>query len=151
MRQNQPSGQNEFFEILSIHERDIRTLNQDSFEALFLPQVIECNYENRSAIFELTVTEDMINFSGALFGGALASLIDNASGMLMRCYSGRFSSPTNELYVKYHRPAFIRDTVRVYAKITSITNSFIDLYAIAYIDDRDAPISTSSIKFFSKN
>lgn len=150
MRHHQSDSKSDFFEMISSHVRDIKTYNSDVFEALLIPEVIECDYDNRSASFEVQVTDKMINFSGTLYGGVLSSLFDNATGILMRCYSGRYSSPTIELKVSFYRPAFIGDVVKIYTEIISITESFVDLFAIAYVSHIKAPLATASLRFFSK-
>ena len=107
MREIRATNQSDFLEILENHIRDMANSFPNTIEALLTPCIVECSFENRSAIFELSVSEIMKNFSGTLYGGVLTAIFDNVTGILMRCYSGRYSSPTIELNMCFHRPAFV--------------------------------------------
>jgi acyl-coenzyme A thioesterase PaaI-like protein len=148
MREIKATNQSDFLEILENHIRDIANTFPHTIEAMLIPCIVDCSYENRSAIFELTVSENSKNFSGTLYGGVLAAIFDNVTGILMRCYSGRYSSPTIELNMCFHRPAFVGDTMKIFVEIISTTTSFIDLYAVAYTKKRNNPVASATVRYF---
>jgi uncharacterized protein (TIGR00369 family) len=121
----------------------------------YVPQckALGIRYEDHGedwAIFKLPYSENIVGFpeSGVIAGGAIYTLLDNASGSAVICKLGKFPAmATLDLRVDYLKPAKPLQDVYGRVECYKLTKSIAFVRGLAYHDDISRPIAHSTGTF----
>ena len=75
--------------------------HEDTLNALLKPEVVACDYENKSLTLAAPVEIWMTNPNGILHGGITATMADMAMGLASRYFAGGKLTPTVNMNVSY--------------------------------------------------
>jgi acyl-coenzyme A thioesterase PaaI-like protein len=85
-------------------------------------EVIDFDYENKTATFEYQITEFMLNSFGCLHGGMTATISDRSMGLVCSYFlDGKFT-PTINLSMNYLLPFMKGDLLVIEVKIERLGN-----------------------------
>ncbi|QIB69542.1 PaaI family thioesterase [Aminipila butyrica] len=113
-------------------------------------QLITCNKEERTAIFEFPIYDWELNPNNALHGGITASMMDYALGLFANCICrqlGGVFSPTVDLNVRYLLPIAGADKVQIKAQLLSSGASLLTLNGEASIQKGGPLVAAASATY----
>ncbi len=122
----------------------------DSVLAMIEPKAVDADFALRQWTVEYRVEPWMRNPFGTMHGGIIATVFDNAMGILVRACTGREQCPTIDLSVSFMRPVSVESMLRVTARITSETKSLVHIYAQAQELGAEHICATATATFFLK-
>jgi uncharacterized protein (TIGR00369 family) len=105
-----------------------------------------CEHGDNWVMLKLPYAEKLIGFpdSGVIAGGAIYSMMDNASGMAIMCASKAFSNlATVDLRIDYLKPATVARDILCRVECYKQTRSVSFVRGVAYHDDPTHPIAHS--------
>lgn len=90
----------------------------DTFNAMLNPAFAACDREKRTLLIRFDTKPWMKNPGGILHGGIAASVLDFAMGLLCRCCTGGYMTPTVSMDVHFLRPGPLEKTLYIGAEVT---------------------------------
>ena len=126
---------------------DIMAGDPNRIMHMLAPSLMDVNFGEREVLLRYGVSPWMLNMSGILHGGILATMIDNSMGVFSRAFTGK-SILTLNLQVSY--AAAVRpenEWVQIRCRITTLTNRFAHLYAAASTEEGGPTASSTGIVF----
>lgn len=116
-----------------------------TYNAMLNPRFISCDYNKKSVLIAMDTQNWMTNPSQIVHGGVTASILDFAMGLLARCSTTGYMTPTVSMDVSYLRPVPLEKTVFVEAQITMAGFSVCHVTAKVWVEGaEDKPVATST-------
>lgn len=114
---------------------------------MLAPSLADVNFDEREVLLRYGLSPWMLNMSGILHGGILATMIDNSMGVFCRAFTGK-SILTLNLQVSYAAAVRPEDEwVQIRCRITTLTNRFGHLYAAVSTQEGGPAASSTGIVY----
>lgn len=95
-----------------------RSAKKGTIGEMAAPQFISCDEKEQTFISLYRTDERMENPNGVLHGGLIATIMDNAMGILANYYGEERLTQTVSFQVSYLRPGILGEEVYVKARLT---------------------------------
>mgnify|MGYP004690967207 CR=1 FL=1 len=130
---------------------DVINTQQNTFNKMLTPALLECSYEDKTVTFSFAVEPWMSNPQGIVHGGITASVLDFAMGFLCRYCSDGNMTPTVDMQIAYLRPIPLEGHIAVKARCVMSGRTIARTTAEAWSDARPGKIcATASGTYFTK-
>ena len=129
---------------------EVKRAHPDAIGTQLIPDLVECSYEHKSAEFKITILPSMSNPKGMTHGGVIATIFDNATGILANSLVEDGWCPTINLQITYIKPVHLNSVLHVIVRVQSAGRSLINLYAEAFDEEnRQRLLATATGQFFT--
>ncbi len=131
-----------YFDYLT-HERP------DTANAIFSPELIDCDPDTFSLSVLFPITDNMKNSSGIAHGGIIAMAYDMTMGTLAKLYQNGRMSPTLNMGFTFIKPVPAGESIIISARATGTAKHTIDFECSAVLKSApDTTVNTAYGKFF---
>lgn len=122
-----------------------------TFNGLMRPELIECNYEEKSITTAFPVLEWQKNLAGYMHGGAIASAFDITMGFLSRGLARQKNAATILLDTVFIRPIPMDDILIVKVKANHDGKMLTHLYGEGFIKSTGKMAATAKCSYYIEN
>ena len=106
-------------QLLEEYTRQCREKRPGTINAGMAPHLADCDPDEGWLELKYQVADWMMNLRGAVHGGAVSAMFDNAMGGLAWCVTGGKACPTITLQTNYVRPLTVGTVVHARARLVS--------------------------------
>ena len=122
---------------------------KETFNFMLSPKLESCSYSERSMVISMEPQPWMKNPAQMIHGGITASILDFTMGILSRCCSTGYMTPTIDMTVNYLRPAPMDKRLFVKAQVTMRGMTVCHASASAWAEgDESRLVATASGSYY---
>ena len=122
-----------------------------SVNGMMQPELIGCNFEEKTLTIAFPVLEWEKNRVGYMHGGIIAAAFDIATGLLARYFAGENFAPTIQLETVFIRPIAMGDIFEVKVKTNLAGRKLTHLYCEGFLKSTGKLAATATASYLNED
>lgn len=146
------SDSERLFKRLNVLRDMLKNMDDGKIGTAAVPEIIDCSYENRTAVFCFPYPEWMLNYGNVMHGGMVALLADVGMGLFVSAYpEGKQFTPTITLDLTYLSPIPHSDSIIIKSHIQQVTHKILYARCDLYSDqDTEKVLASATGTYYRK-